>query len=129
MTKDTEIRNPKSEIRNADSGPVFSAGGMRSGSSVPEGHLTIARRFNAGEARKGAFVPKGRLRILPALSRPFGTDPLVRCMDRALKRPAILVSPYGAKRRRDRTGSFNSTLYSLTAQPVACEPLLKHSQQ
>ena len=83
---------------------------MGSGGFVPEGHLTIARRFNAGEARKGILVPKGRLRILLALSRPFGTGLLFRFAHPALKRRAIFGSPSGAKSRRELTDSSNRTL-------------------
>jgi len=83
--------------------------GMRPGSFVPEGHLIIARRFNAGKARKRTLVPKGRLRIPLALNRPFGTGLLFWFGHPALKRRAILGSPFGAKRRRELTDSFNRT--------------------
>jgi len=82
---------------------------MRPGSFVPEGHPRVARRFNAGEARKGTLVPKGRPRILFAFGRPFGTDLLFGFAHPALKRRAILGSPFGAKRRRELTDSFNPT--------------------
>ncbi len=80
--------------------------GLRS--FVPEGHPTIARRFNAGEAARETLVPKGRLKTLLAFSRPFGTYPLARPHP-ALKRRAIVRSPFGAKRRRGLTDSFYRT--------------------
>jgi hypothetical protein len=83
--------------------------GVHTGSFVPEGHPAIARRFNAGEVRKEILVPEGRLRTLLALSRPFGTDPRFRSAHPALKRRAILGSPFGAKRRRELTDTFNRT--------------------
>ncbi len=96
------------------------ASGMRLTSFVPEGHLTIARRFNAGEGTKGTLVPKGRLRTLLALSRPFGTDLLVGPAHPALKRRAIVGSPFGAKRRRGLTDTFNPPLPWL---PALVKPL------
>src|SRR5690348_18440915 len=38
---------------------------------VPEGLLTIARRFNAGDLLIMTRVPKGRLKM--GINRPFGT--------------------------------------------------------
>ncbi len=83
------------------------ASGVRLGSFVPEGHLRIARRFNAGEATKRTLVSKGRLRTLLAFNRPFGTDLLLGAAHPALKRRAIVGSPFGAKRRRGLTDSSN----------------------
>ncbi len=102
------------------------ASGMRLGSFVPEGHLTIARRFNAGEATKGARVPKGRLRTFLAFSRPFGTDLLLGSAHPALKRRAIVGSPFGAKRPRGLTDSFNRTpLAQPSSQPLS-DPLSRN---
>ncbi len=105
------------------------ASGMRLGSFVPEGHLTIARRFNAGEATKGTLVPKGRLRTLLAFSRPFGTDLLLGSAHPALKRRAIVGSPFGAKRHGgladslNRTWSGQSARWGALALALALAPL------
>ena len=104
------------------SGVRLKVSGMHIGTPVPEGHPTIARRFNAGEARNGILVPKGRLRTLLALSRPFGTDPRFRAAHPALKRRAILGSPFGAKKRRQLTDTFNRTLISKLQGQAGCLP-------
>jgi len=66
-------------------------------SPVPEGHLTIARRFNAGGDGERDLVPKGRLKRVLVFNRPFGTDWLYGRAHPALKRRAILGCPFGTE--------------------------------
>ena len=63
---------------------------------VPEGHMTIVRRFNAGTKRERQSSPEGT--VDPArLSHPFGTYTSATS-NPALKRRVILNHPSGMMR-------------------------------
>src|SRR6185312_4043795 len=71
------------------------------GCRVPEGRLTITRRFNAESVEQTIPVPKGRLKSFRRRWAPF--QACLRCAHLVLSARATEVAGYYRRSLRDRT--------------------------